>query len=81
MLLAQILYNRAPLTYKFVQSGVAVDLWRQGCSKKAFDMLHKFGVTQGPSAARSNVDKVVEGFDNAILEIKRNVEVISREQS
>lgn len=72
--MAIVLYWKANKLYKFVQSAVGLELWRQGCSAKAFQLMHQFGVTQGVAAARAHADEVGKDYNKDILTLKGSIE-------
>ena len=51
-----MLSTTAPKFYKFVNSAIGVELWRQGTSHAMFKLLQRIGITQSVAAARSYVD-------------------------
>ena len=77
LLVAIPLYSTSPKVYKFMQSTIAVEMWREGASGKLYRFFNFLGMCQGADAARAHVDVICAGHDNAIKLWKRRIEVIS----
>ncbi len=75
MALATMCYSHKPNTFKFPQECVGVELWRQGSSQQTIRLCHFLGMSQGPDAARSHVDKISQDHDVELLLVKEQVEV------
>ncbi len=57
MPLSTMCYSHKPNTFKFPQE-CCVELWRQGSSQQTIQLCHILGISQGPDADRSHVDKI-----------------------
>ncbi len=69
-----ILYEKSPRIYRLPQSAVAVELWRQGSSGKALELLHTFGICQGVGAARALADSISDKFDQQLQTLKDGIQ-------
>ena len=78
MVLALILYSRKPKTHHFIQSAMAVQMWRQSATDKLFLTLNHYGLTQCKAAARGHVDLLGQQHDVALLRWKQQYQVISQ---
>ena len=74
-ILSLVLYTNNPKLYKFVLSMISVEMGSQGIPVKAFKMLNHLGVCQSLDAGRSHVDKMIDGFDQRLTDIKKNIKV------
>ncbi|XP_066264517.1 uncharacterized protein [Branchiostoma lanceolatum] len=72
MMLSMALYSNKQV--KFVQAGLSVQLWRQGCPQKIFTTLNALGISQSLKSARGQVDRLRLGHDKQLKVWKEDVE-------
>ena len=72
-----ILFTRSPQLYKTVPGIMSVDLWCQGTTEKAMNILNKLGVCLCSTAGRAAVDHIAEGYKTGMLEWKENMEKVT----
>ena len=68
-------FSMNPQRFKMWQTVLGVNLWKEGVSQKAFNVLNRLGLCQSKDAARSRVDKIVEASDQALQSCKHSLEV------
>ncbi|XP_041467682.1 uncharacterized protein LOC121418046 [Lytechinus variegatus] len=61
-------------SYKFVQSCVGIELWKQRVSHKVFKTLNHMGISQSVGAARHNVDIIGKQHDKELWNWKKSLE-------
>ena len=52
-----------------------VELWLEGATHKLFRVMNQMGIAQGVNAARAHVDLLRVGFDDEIMNWKKEIEV------
>lgn len=67
-------YHRA---FKFVQTTLGVDMWRQGSSQKLSKTLNLLGLCLSADATRNHVDRLSHMCDHSILTWKAEIKVSS----
>ncbi|XP_071500137.1 uncharacterized protein [Diadema antillarum] len=68
------MFSQAPRIFKFVQTCMGIELWRQGVSQKVFKTLNHSGITINANTVRLHVDVVAQNHDQQLKEWKKTVE-------
>ncbi|XP_071478800.1 uncharacterized protein [Diadema antillarum] len=68
------LFTNRPRIFKFVQTCMGFELWRQGASTKVFRMLNYSGICLSIAAATGYVDSLTENHDEKLKEWKKTFE-------
>ncbi|XP_071490821.1 uncharacterized protein [Diadema antillarum] len=79
-ILAIVLYTKCPI-YKFVQSCIGIELWRQRVSHKVFTTLNHMGISQSADTARRNVDIIGKKHDDELWKWKESQEKPETQQT
>ncbi|XP_072171792.1 uncharacterized protein [Diadema setosum] len=69
------LFTNRPRIFKFVQTCMGFELWRQGASTKVFRMLNHSGITLCIATATAYVESLTENHDEKLKEWKKTFEV------
>ncbi|XP_071487607.1 uncharacterized protein [Diadema antillarum] len=68
------LFTNRPRIFKFVQTCMGFELWRQGVSTKVFRMLNHSGICLSIAAATGYVESLTENHDEKLKEWKKTFE-------
>ena len=66
ILMAIVLFTRAPHEHNMVQCAMGVQMWRQGASDKMFTILNHYDVCQSKQSAHGHVDRLGQHNDEVL---------------
>ncbi len=73
--LSMVLHSHEPNAYKFLQTSVGIEMWRQGASQKLFRTMNFIGLSMSAAMSRTQVDRLIINHDAVILAQKKLIEV------
>ena len=68
-------FSIKPSHYKFFQTCMSLQMWRQGASQKLFSAMSHLGISQGSKAARRVVDVIRQEHEETLKMWKEGIEV------
>ena len=73
--LSVILHSLYPRRYKFIQSLMGVELWRQSSTQKTFNIMSVLGLSQCHRSTLQHVDSFCLEHDEKLKMWKENIQV------
>ncbi|XP_070571514.1 uncharacterized protein [Ptychodera flava] len=74
MVISLILHLHSPKRIKLVQQMNSIQMFKAGVSQKVFQVFGKLGICMGLTGTRLLADRLISGFDDDIMSLKRNIE-------